>query len=283
MPWRALQSQPVLMEMSDVWLCASPRQEEEWEETSAGQRAQASKQAELAARDLMRLSRPGSKGVAGAANPPEGSSSGWPFLSHLSAMLLNRLQMKVTNVHICFQVCSCCKKHVCSNGAIALVRRHHNHTGMCYRVLHALLQPLAVWQDRLRNDIIMHALSCHVAQTPRWQCVVQEPAQPGMQPLKFGLRLSSIQTEKVGKGSLGKVPLVRAPPAPILKFSSRMCICTPVKALKNNIQEKACDMLCTCDAIDLARVQGAQVIKDMRVDGLSIYWCPCRAPSEPPA
>ena len=62
--------------------------------------AQASKQAELAARDLMRLSRPGSKGVAGAANLPEGSSSGWPFLSHLSAMLLNRLQMTITK-HPC--------------------------------------------------------------------------------------------------------------------------------------------------------------------------------------
>ena len=122
-PWRALQSQPVLMEMSDVWLSASPRQEEEWEEASAGQRAQASKQAELAARDLMRLSRPGSKGAAGAANLPEGSSSGWPFLSHLSAMLLNRLQMTITNVHVCFQVCCCSRKGICWAYAVILVRR----------------------------------------------------------------------------------------------------------------------------------------------------------------
>ena len=162
-PWRALQSQPVLMEMSDVWLSASPRQEEEWEEASAGQRAQASKQAELAARDLMRLSRPGSKGVAGAANLPEGSSSGWPFLSHLSAMLLNRLQMTITNVHVCFQVCFCCKKGICWTYAVITVRRCHSHAGACCRALHALLQPLAVWQDSLRGIVTMPALSTHLA------------------------------------------------------------------------------------------------------------------------
>ncbi len=43
-PWRALQSRPVVVEMSDVWLCASPRKEEEWEEDMASQRAQAAKQ-----------------------------------------------------------------------------------------------------------------------------------------------------------------------------------------------------------------------------------------------
>ena len=33
-----------MVEMSDVWLCASPRKEEEWEEDLASQRAQAAKQ-----------------------------------------------------------------------------------------------------------------------------------------------------------------------------------------------------------------------------------------------
>ena len=61
-------------------------------------------QAELAARDLMRLSRPGSKGATGTSAPPEGSGFAWSFLSHLSAMVLNRLQMTISNVHICFQV-----------------------------------------------------------------------------------------------------------------------------------------------------------------------------------
>ena len=61
-------------------------------------------QAELAARDLMRLSRPGSKGATGTSATPEGSGFAWSFLSHLSAMVLNRLQMTISNVHICFQV-----------------------------------------------------------------------------------------------------------------------------------------------------------------------------------
>lgn len=94
----------MVVEMSDVWLCASPRNEEEWEEDLAGQRAQASKQAELAARDLMRLSRPGSKGATGTSGASEGSGFAWSFLSHLSSMLLNRLQMTISNVHISFQV-----------------------------------------------------------------------------------------------------------------------------------------------------------------------------------
>ena len=37
-----------------------------------------------------------------------------------------------------------------------------------------------------------------------------------------------------------------------------------------------CDVSRTWDATDTARAQGAQVIKDMRVDGLSIYWCPAK-------
>lgn len=41
-PWRALQSRPVVVELSDVWLCACPRSEEEWEEDMAGQRAKVS-------------------------------------------------------------------------------------------------------------------------------------------------------------------------------------------------------------------------------------------------
>ncbi len=52
----------------------------------------------------MRLSRPGSKGATGTSAPPEGSGFAWSFLSHLSAMVLNRLQMTISNVHICFQV-----------------------------------------------------------------------------------------------------------------------------------------------------------------------------------
>ena len=101
-PWRALQSRPVVLHLSDVWLCACPRTEAEWEEGKAGQRAQAAKQAELAALDLIRQSKPGGKSAA-AGN--EGSSLASSFLSHLGTMLLNRLQMTICNIHICFKVC----------------------------------------------------------------------------------------------------------------------------------------------------------------------------------
>lgn len=55
-----------------------------------------------------------------------------------------------------------------------------------------------------------------------------------------------------------------------------MCHCTPVKALSRNPYGKACNASHTWDATDLACAQGAQVIKDMRVDGLSIYWYPAK-------
>lgn len=89
------------MHLSDVWLSVCPRTEEEWEEGMTGQRIQAAKQAELAALDLIRLSKPGGKG---AAPGNEGSSLASSFLSHLGTMLLNRLQMTIRNIHICFKV-----------------------------------------------------------------------------------------------------------------------------------------------------------------------------------
>ena len=49
-PWRALQSRPVVVELSDVWLCACPRSEEEWEEDLAGQRAKVCPSVQHAAR-----------------------------------------------------------------------------------------------------------------------------------------------------------------------------------------------------------------------------------------
>ena len=63
---------------------------------------QAAKQAELAALDLVRLSKPGGRPGQGAGS--EGSGLAWSFLSHLGTMLLNKLQMSVRNVHVCFQV-----------------------------------------------------------------------------------------------------------------------------------------------------------------------------------
>ena len=37
---------------------------------------------------------------------------------------------------------------------------------------------------------------------------MQEAARPGIEPPRFGVRLSSLQTERTGKGSLGAIPEV---------------------------------------------------------------------------
>ena len=67
---------------------------------------QAAKQAELAALDLVRLSKPvggGGRSAAGGAAAGEGGGLAWSFLSHLGTVLLNGLQMTVRNIHVCFQ------------------------------------------------------------------------------------------------------------------------------------------------------------------------------------
>lgn len=154
--------------MSDVWLCATPRKEKEWEENLASQRAQAAKQAELAARDLMRLSRPGSKGATGTPATHEGSGFAWSFLSHLSAMVLNRLQMTISNVHVCFQVTSSLHPPPQVSGKPALLKRV-----LCYA--HPQCQR-SFWPVAL---LIIHASTAQVLSTPTF-CLMgsQTPESP---------------------------------------------------------------------------------------------------------
>lgn len=125
-------------------------------------RAQAAKQAELAARDLMRLSRPGSKGMAGASAASEGSGFAWSFLSHLSAMLLNRLQMTITSIHICFQVSlpSACavQKQIMNKSLPALQLQQENHHPQLlgqFCTCHAndLLEGMTNWAYLLRLPV----------------------------------------------------------------------------------------------------------------------------------
>ncbi len=80
-----------------MWLLATPRDESEWEEGPAGKRAEAAKEARLAAAEMGRVPR--ASGAGGEA--PKGL--GWSFMSHLGVILLNRLQFKINGVHICFQ------------------------------------------------------------------------------------------------------------------------------------------------------------------------------------
>ena len=101
----------------------------------AGQRAQAAKQAELAALDLIRLSKPGGKAAA-AGN--EGSSLASSFLSHLGTMLLNRLQMTIGNIHVCFKV-HIYRQHMCFTETMATVPQSDGIQAACYNHADAAL------------------------------------------------------------------------------------------------------------------------------------------------
>lgn len=102
------------MELSDVVLCFTPREESDWEEGPALRRAQAAKQAQLAAAELAKLgsrvaatgSSNGSKAAQQAATTAGGSGTGWAWLiaDYVLSFLLNRLQVAVKNTHVYFQV-----------------------------------------------------------------------------------------------------------------------------------------------------------------------------------
>jgi hypothetical protein len=109
-----------VVELSDVVLCVAPREESDWEEGPALRRAQAAKQAQLAAAELAKLGSrvaatgsssggTGGKAVqqaaaAATAAAGSGTSWGWMIADYVLSFLLNRLQFSVKNVHVYFQV-----------------------------------------------------------------------------------------------------------------------------------------------------------------------------------
>jgi hypothetical protein len=99
-PWRALRS-PVVVDLADVHLYVALRRDEELEEGPAGERAWLAKLAELAAAELAALAAAGASGSEAA-----GRQGGvlWSFMQHVVTMLVNRLQLTVSNVHIEFEV-----------------------------------------------------------------------------------------------------------------------------------------------------------------------------------
>ena len=89
----------MVVELAGLWLLASPRDESDWEEGPAGARAQAAKQARLAAAEMEGVTR----GLANGPPEKEKGGFGWSFLMNLGVILLNRLQFKLTDVHISFR------------------------------------------------------------------------------------------------------------------------------------------------------------------------------------
>lgn len=119
-PWGRWRGGPLVVELSDVVLCVAPREESDWEEGPALRRAQAAKQAQLAAAELAKLgsrvAATGSSSSSGGAKPAAtapaaagaggGTSWGWVIADYVLSFLLNRLQFAVKNIHVYFQVSS---------------------------------------------------------------------------------------------------------------------------------------------------------------------------------
>jgi hypothetical protein len=131
-PWGRWRGGALVVELSDVLLTVSSREETDWEEGPALRRAQAAKQAQLAAAELAKLgsrvAATGSSSAAGASQQQQhveqaaaaaaaagvaaaagsgGSSSSswaWSILDYIMSFLLNRLHIEVKNVHVSFQV-----------------------------------------------------------------------------------------------------------------------------------------------------------------------------------
>ncbi len=100
-PWTALRA-PVVVELSDVHLCIALRRDEEMTEGPAAERSWLAKQAEIAAAELGALAAASSGDGAGGGGRPAGVL--WSFVQHVLAMLVNRLQLSVSSVHIEFEV-----------------------------------------------------------------------------------------------------------------------------------------------------------------------------------
>jgi N-terminal region of Chorein or VPS13 len=119
-PWGHWRGGALVVELEDVVLCVSSREEVDWEEAPALRRAQAAKQAALAAAEIAKLgSRVAASGNnRGGPQQPSpaaiganttGSSGGswgwgWSILEYISTYILNRLHFQVTNVHLFFEV-----------------------------------------------------------------------------------------------------------------------------------------------------------------------------------
>ncbi|PSC70464.1 Methionine gamma-lyase isoform A [Micractinium conductrix] len=101
-PWRALRS-PVVVELSDVHLRIALRRDEELSEGAAAERAWLTKQAELAAAELAALAAAQGGGGGSDAGGTRAGGVLWSFVQHVLSMLLNRLQLSVSKVHIEFE------------------------------------------------------------------------------------------------------------------------------------------------------------------------------------
>lgn len=80
---------PLTIELSDIQLCATPRDELDWSEGPAQARDWVAKQAELAAAEIAKLSKRSGWGR-------------WSVIEYAVTYLVNHLQFSLTNLHVQF-------------------------------------------------------------------------------------------------------------------------------------------------------------------------------------
>lgn len=102
LPWSSIRNRSLVIKLQDVCLHVAPRDLSDWEAASASRRADASKQAQLAAWELHNL--PGKLAGGKAGKPQDGKQQSQSLTSHLASMLLDRLQLSVDGVLVCFEV-----------------------------------------------------------------------------------------------------------------------------------------------------------------------------------
>ncbi|KAM3191147.1 hypothetical protein ACQJBY_068843 [Aegilops geniculata] len=90
-PWKKLGWDPIIIVIEDVFVCAYPREDSEWESESLGKRELAGKLAKLNAIELAKFSR-----------RVTDNQTGQSLLSYMSAKILDNIQVSIRNVHIIY-------------------------------------------------------------------------------------------------------------------------------------------------------------------------------------
>ncbi|XP_031373509.1 uncharacterized protein LOC116188354 isoform X3 [Punica granatum] len=95
-PWKKLGWDPIIIILEDVFVLASPRDDEEWRLAAVEQREFASKKAKLAAAELAKLSRRVCDNQAGES-----------FISYITAKILDSIQVSIRNFHVVYRDLYC--------------------------------------------------------------------------------------------------------------------------------------------------------------------------------
>jgi hypothetical protein len=91
-PWKKLGWDPIIIDLEDVFVCASQRDAQEWSLDAVEKREFAGKKAKLAAAELGKLSR-----------RVFDNQYGQSFISYITEKILDSIQVSIRNFHVLFQ------------------------------------------------------------------------------------------------------------------------------------------------------------------------------------